>query len=242
MRMTIKIPLNWFGYILVTNVVLFLLLGVLALLTPVDFSVIFSRLLISFGALSGLQVMQDGEIWRMVTSLFLHVDFLHLAFNMLAFYQLGRVIYEYYGSKMLLVFYLWTGLAGSLLSIVFLSQLVPTVGASGAVFGLIGVLVAGSAKRTKYGVELPFRTQDILPLAIYAFIFGLLPNSGVNNFAHLGGFLAGLAFGWFFSHQMVSWKSKQSKFAEQALYYLSLVILALSAAALAFNLFSAFTA
>lgn len=238
MRMTINIPLNWFGFLLVTNVVLFLLLSVLALLTPTDFSVIFSKLLISFGALSGVQVFQDGEIWRMVSSLFLHVDFLHLTFNMLAFYQLGRVIYEYYGSRMLLVFYIVTGLAGSLLSIIFLNEFVPTVGASGAVFGLIGVLVAGSMKRTRYGVELPFRTQDILPLAIYAFIFGLLPNSGVNNFAHLGGFLAGLAFGRLFPHQMVTWKSERLRFTERLLYYVCLTILVVSALALGINIFN----
>ncbi len=161
-----------------------------------------------------------GDIWRVVTATFLHVDIIHIGANMIALYQLGRILQRYYGGKMLFLSYILCGVAGSLFSLVFARD-VATVGASGAVFGLIGVLVAGSLKTSRYGVSLPFGLWDILPLAIYSFLVGLTPGSAVNNWAHLGGFLFGLLLGRVFDHSMNLAKRPRIEQAKNVLYYLS---------------------
>ena len=96
--------------------------------------------LFSDWALQGLAV-SDGDWWRLVTAMFLHGSIFHILFNMLALYWLGTSIEQALGTRRFLLVYFVSGLAGSAGALWFSSALAVTVGASGAIFGLIGALL-----------------------------------------------------------------------------------------------------
>ena len=125
------------------------------------------------------------EPWRLLTATFLHAGLGHLFGNMILLVQGGRLVEAVVGSGRLLLAYLACGLAASLLSAWSHPQVV-SVGASGAVAGLIGMLVvfrlAGFSRDVQFG--------SLLWLIVLNGFFSLLP--GVDGMAHLGGFLAGL--------------------------------------------------
>ena len=85
----------------------------------------------------------DGEYWRLWTVTLVHADLLHLFFNMYALYLAGPIVERWYGSLWFLILYLLCAAAGSVASFVFGGD-VPAVGASGAIFGLFGVLLAAN--------------------------------------------------------------------------------------------------
>ena len=141
----------------------------------------------------------DGEYWRLFTAALLHLPFfenpLHLFFNMYALYFAGALVEQIYGWRIMGLMYVLTALAASATSFV-LGGDVPSVGASGAVFGLFGVLLAVS--RTHNPV-LDRRGQMILRqigalIAINLFIGFAVP--GIDNLAHIGGLVAGLWLGF----------------------------------------------
>src|SRR5262249_48903983 len=86
------------------------------------------------------QGVAEGEWWRLFTSMFLHGSFLHIAFNMFALWWLGSVVEQSLGAVRYLLLYVASGLAGSAGAIIFAPH-APTVGASGAIFGLLGALL-----------------------------------------------------------------------------------------------------
>ena len=96
--------------------------------------------LFSKWALQGAAV-SDGDWWRLVTAMFLHGSILHLGFNMLALYWLGTIIEQALGTPRFLLVYVVSGLAGSAGALWFSSKFAVTVGAAGAIFGLIGALL-----------------------------------------------------------------------------------------------------
>src|SRR4051794_30333980 len=90
-------------------------------------------------------LVQQGEYWRLVTSLFLHIGLLHLVLNGWALYQLGGLFEILLGSGPLLVVYFVSGIAGSIASNLFTHAL--SAGASGAIFGVMGAIIAFLMKR-----------------------------------------------------------------------------------------------
>lgn len=223
-------------YILIgINVVLFLLPLALSLVVQSNVNGSYGLFLYLLGGLRPDWVIADGEWWRVLNSTFLHADLWHLVANMFALLQIGSIVQSFYGRRWLWNFYILGGLGGSILSLIFLGN-VATVGASGAVFGLIGVLMGGSLKRSKFGVELPFRFMDILPLALYAFVIGLIPGSAVNNWAHLGGLLVGLALGSVFPHQMTS--GKKHNLVRDVAFWLCILVWVVCYIALAMSIYS----
>ncbi|HEX6863957.1 MAG TPA: rhomboid family intramembrane serine protease, partial [Thermoanaerobaculia bacterium] len=86
-----------------------------------------------------------GQSWRLLTSMFLHGGFLHLALNAWGIYQLGSLFESWLGSTRMLLTYFVSGIAGSLASIAWTQM--PSVGASGALFGLLGALIAFLLRR-----------------------------------------------------------------------------------------------
>jgi rhomboid protease GluP len=140
------------------------------------------------------QAIVDGQIWRLVTSMFLHVDVLHIAFNSYALTVFGPQVERPYGRLRFLVMYLLSGLAGSALS--FLLSPRPSVGASGAIFGLIGVMGAYLFRYRDRLVAGRARLGNILSVVGYNLIYGFIAVE-VDNWAHIGGLLGGLALGWF---------------------------------------------
>ena len=141
----------------------------------------------------------DGEYWRLFTVTLLHGGFLHLIFNMYALYLAGSLVEQLYGPRLYLAIYLLSAAAGSVGSYLFGGD-IPSVGASGAIFGLFGVLLAVS--RTHHPV-LDRRGQMLLGqiggliLINLLFGFGLAGvGGGIDNAAHVGGLLAGLWLGF----------------------------------------------
>ena len=110
---------------------------------------------------------------------------MHVAFNCYALYVIGSQIENFYGKFKYLVIYLFSGLMGSLFSITFSTHM--SVGASGAVFGLMGSLVYfGYHYRVYLGNVIK---SQIIPLIILNLILGMLP--GIDNYAHIGGLIGG---------------------------------------------------
>ena len=124
----------------------------------------------------------------------LHGDLLHLAFNMYALYLAGTIVERWYGSLRFLAFYLACAAAGSVASFVFGGD-VPSVGASGAIFGMFGVLLA--AGRVHHPVDRQSRgiVSQLMFLVVINIVFGFASGGSIDNAAHLGGLAAGLWLG-----------------------------------------------
>jgi membrane associated rhomboid family serine protease len=136
----------------------------------------------------------DGQYWRFWTVTLVHADFLHLAFNMYALFLVGPLTEQIYGSVKMVVVYLVAALGGSVASFAWSDGLV-VVGASGAIFGLFGILFAASR------MHLPMldrRSRNVLSqvgaLIVLNIIIGFT-SPAIDNIAHLGGLVAGLLMG-----------------------------------------------
>ncbi len=141
--------------------------------------------LLMFGA-NNRYLVQQGEIWRLASSMFLHIGIIHLLVNMYSLYIIGRQLEGFLGKIKYLIVYLGSGILGSLLSVVVHSSI--SAGASGAIFGLLGsLLYFGYHYRLYLGTVL--KTQ-VIPIIIINLLIGfMLP--GIDNFAHIGGLVGG---------------------------------------------------
>jgi rhomboid protease GluP len=149
--------------------------------------------LTSAGANYGPAVFQQGQWWRLVTSMFLHGGIVHLLLNGWGFFQLGALFETWLGSLRLLLVYFASGIAGSLASVFFTDG--PSVGASGAIFGVLGALIAFLLRRhqflTPQAKSLLFQ---LVGWAVINVFFGF-STPGIDNAAHLGGCAAGFLLG-----------------------------------------------
>jgi len=141
-----------------------------------------------------------GEWWRLVASTFLHAGILHLVFNGWALYQLGSLFEIWLGSSRLLVTYFASGVAGSLASVLWNTfgggnLYRPSVGASGAIFGLLGALIAFLFRRRSRltPVAKSLFTQLLFWAGANLVLGATFPL--IDNAAHLGGLVAGLSAG-----------------------------------------------
>ena len=133
--------------------------------------------------------VRSGEFYRLFTSMFLHSDILHLACNMYALWMLGPTVERYYGRLKYAFIYIVSGLLGSLFSCVFMSSNTISIGASGAIFGLLGSLTYFTYyyRATLQGM---LRGQ-IIPVIVINLVLGLIISS-IDLSAHIGGLVAGL--------------------------------------------------
>ena len=130
----------------------------------------------------------DGEYYRLLTATFIHANIFHIAFNMYALYLLGSQAESFFGKWKFLIIYLLSAISGSLLSIL-LNQGAVSVGASGAVFGIMGALLYfGYNYRVYLGNTL---VKAIIPVILINFAFGFIL-TGVDNYAHIGGLVGGI--------------------------------------------------
>jgi membrane associated rhomboid family serine protease len=148
-----------------------------------------ARALCRLGALNGPAIAQDGQYWRLLTVMVLHAGIIHWAFNSYALYLFGPMLESLLGRARFLALYVGSGLAGAGASLAF-SHTQLGVGASGAIFGLLGALVAFFYRRRDMGGRAPLQSLLVI-LALNLFIGARAAN--VDNFAHVGGFLGGLA-------------------------------------------------
>ena len=131
--------------------------------------------------------VKSGEVYRLVTSMFLHGNSIHLFFNMYALYVIGPEIERYYGPFKFLIIYLLSGVIGSLFSAVLITS--PSIGASGAIFGLFGALLyfGFNYRATLDG----YLKGQIIPLILINLLVGLIV-PGIDIAAHIGGLIGGL--------------------------------------------------
>lgn len=184
------------------------------------------------GSLSQYQV-SIGEAWRLLTANFLHADLLHILSNMYALWYMGGVLQRLFGSKWLVSVYVITGVIASVVTVLFTS--LPSVGASGAVFGIIGFLLGVSFKKQRYGMELPFDWRQIAPVAVYSLLIGFVGVPGINNWAHLGGLVAGGALGYMIPRHNTTLSWREPVFATSLIAILACyILLAISAYLLIF--------
>lgn len=136
-----------------------------------------------------------GEWYRLFTCMFLHSGLMHLASNGIYLYYFGFRTEQLLGGGRFLVLYLVSGLCGGLFSLLFGDGYGVSVGASGAIYGLLGAMLLLTRKRGAAYTGMNYATM--LLLAFTAICFGFL-EEGVDNFAHIGGFLGGSLCFWLF--------------------------------------------
>jgi rhomboid protease GluP len=145
------------------------------------------------GALIPAAVAQ-GRAWLLLTSMFLHSGFIHLALNMLSLYFLGSFVEQAFGKGRFLALYLASGLAGGIAYLYFGTFDLPAAGASGAIFGLLGGVLGYSLRRGTFSWQNPLIRQLLILTALNLY-FGFSV-SNISNTAHIGGLVGGAAFGW----------------------------------------------
>lgn len=155
------------------------------------------------GALIPALVAQ-GEWWRLLSSMFLHSGAVHLGLNMLSLYFLGSFVEAAFGRGRFLALYLLSGLSGGLAYLYFGGFDVPAVGASGAIFGLLGGVLGYALRRGTFSWQNPLIRQLLILLALNLYIGFSVPN--ISNTAHLGGLAGGFAFGWLIAPSIYSRK------------------------------------
>jgi membrane associated rhomboid family serine protease len=143
------------------------------------------------------QGVQHGELYRLVSVTLVHGGYLHLLLNMYALYIVGPVVESIWGRGLFLAFYLICAVAGSTGSFLFADA---SVGASGAIFGLVGVILAGTRA---HHPMLDRRARAIVPqlgmFVVINLVFGFVTTGvggNIDNAAHVGGLIAGLWLGF----------------------------------------------
>ncbi len=143
--------------------------------------------LMAFGA-NNVVNLTNGEFWRLFTSIFIHYGLFHLLVNMYSLYIIGKQVENYLGKLKFLIVYIVSGISGSMLSSVFLADNIVSMGASGAIFGMLGsLLYLGYHYRLYLGNAL--KTQ-IIPIILINLIVGMFILN-VDIAAHIGGLIGG---------------------------------------------------
>ncbi len=160
------------------------------------------------------EFVRHGEVWRLVTYMFLHDGIFHIGLNMLALWMFGSELEYLWGTKRFIGYYFFTGIGAGICTTLFTSH--PTIGASGAVYGLL----------LAFGMTFPNRPillYFILPIQAkyFVMIFGALEflravfdqGSGIAHVAHLGGLVFGYVYikGWPGRKAFQRWKRERQK-------------------------------
>lgn len=235
----LEIRLNWLTVLLGINILMFLISALfgLAFKGGAFYSLLF------LGA-ENSELILSGQVWRMVTSSFLHANLIHIAVNMYVLFQLGRYVDRFFGGKKLLIVYVLTAISASALSVAAnisgLQVAGISVGASGAVFGLLGFVFVSSWKSEKnpFHVGLPLDYRQLIPYIILNLAFGILI-PGINLAAHIGGFIGGCLLALVLRPAYGFASLKKDMFGD-ILLYISLAFLILSFVGLVIFNISAF--
>lgn len=176
------------------NILMFVLMtlsgGSDQILTTLTGGAIQTETLVTFGAKVN-ELIQGGQLWRFLASAFLHINILHLVFNLYALYSLGGLSERLLGHNRYLFLYLLSGVGGSVSSYLFSPAI--SAGASGAIFGLMGALLIYCWKFPRLW-STGLGTNLILVI-IVNLVFGF-SQPGIDNFAHLGGLVTGTLTCW----------------------------------------------
>lgn len=150
---------------------------------------------------------QDGQWWRLGSALFLHFGLIHIAMNLWALWDGGRLVERIYGHLRFALIYFVSGLSGNLLSLVIQGNDAVSGGASGAIFGIYGALLIYVWRERKLLDPHDFRWLFWAGSAFTCVSIGLgLIVPGIDNSAHIGGLLAGVLLGMLFGRPVLSEK------------------------------------
>lgn len=185
--------LNWrpskvYHYIILINVVIFVI------------GTLFIPDKVYLNDLACYSLLSDKfRIWQPITSMFMHAGIMHLALNMFVLYTLGGVYEKMLGKNKFLILYFAAGIGGFLLSSFFIPLNIPSVGASGAIFGFLGASIILLPNEKFFIVFLPFfgiKAKYLLTAALLIeLVLGLVYiNSGIGHMCHFGGGLTGILF------------------------------------------------
>jgi rhomboid protease GluP len=137
----------------------------------------------------------QGQIWRLITPIFLHGSILHIGFNMYALFAIGPTLERFYGRGRYLALFMLSGFAGNVMSFMFTQS--PSLGSSTAIFGLIGaegVLIYQN--REIFGSIARRALTQVVVIAVVNLIIGVtIP--GIDIWGHIGGLIGGTLFAWF---------------------------------------------
>ncbi len=137
-----------------------------------------------------------GQLWRLITPIFLHGSILHIAFNMYALFYFGRMIERYYGHSRYLGLFILSGFAGNVISFMFSPY--QSLGSSTSIFGLLGAVgVLLYQNRQIFGQVARQALSQVVIIAVVNLIIGLTPGSAIDNWGHIGGLVGGTLFAWF---------------------------------------------
>ena len=189
---------------------------------PINFSLVTQPPeVLAQGALLPSSVAQ-GQVWLLVTSIFLHSGFVHLALNMLSLYFLGSFVEEVFGGWRFAALYVLSGLAGGIAYLYFSDAGEPAVGASGAIFGLLGSIFGYTIRRKTFSWQNPLIRQLLILTALNIYIGVSVDN--ISNTAHVGGLVGGLLFGYLSATSVYSRKGLRAA-APTAIVLLALLAL-----------------
>jgi rhomboid protease GluP len=169
--------------------------------------------------------------WRLFSAMFVHFGILHIGFNMMALWDVGRALEQRLGSARFVLIFIGTGVLGFVASELWYSaqnEIVPTAGASGGLFGLIAAFIG-----YLYAQRDPAWKQFLVRVVIYAALFAYA--FPVNNAAHIGGALVGFPLGYLFYKERRPWQR------QRLLGALAALLVAASLASVLISLISAGT-
>jgi len=172
------------GALVTTPRVTYALIGINVFLFAIQYAQGVNEVAVEFG-MYPVAIAQGGEWWRLFTSAFLHGSFIHIAFNMYVLFFLGPTLERILGHTRFITLYLLAALGGSVASYWFSDIQTVSVGASGAIFGLMGALIV-AGRRMRYDIK-----QVLFLLAVNVAIGFFSP--GVDWRAHFGGLVVGAA-------------------------------------------------
>ncbi len=153
--------------------------------------------LLRFGAQLDSLVLQ-GEYWRLITAMFIHIGVIHLLCNGYALYVLGKDCERIFGRVWYLILFVLCGIAGNLLSLwIHHGTHAVSAGASGAIFGLAGAMAVVVFRKTVVLSPREYReiTRSIIPFILYNILYGL-KETNIDMVAHVGGLMAGIGLVW----------------------------------------------
>ncbi len=192
---------------------LFRVRGIFQLLSP-------SGLALYLLGMTGSVAIAEGKWWTIITAMYLHGGLLHIFFNLLWIRQLGPVVEELFGSSRFFLIFTLSGMFGFIVSNAFGIRF--TIGASGAIFGLLGaVIFYGRHRGGAFGTHIYRQT---IQWVVILFLLGFMMDV-VNNFAHAGGFVAGYVAAMLLKYQEIQ---------SETLWHRRLALLSLALTAFAF--------
>lgn len=201
--------------LLIINGIIFFLVNILGLVFGGHAGL--QKIFISLGLVPAL--FWKGAVWQPVSSMFLHGGLLHILMNMIALWSIGSLLEHNLGSKRFIKLYLVSGLAGALFVVVFQAgSVIPTIGASGAITGLLGALAVLYPRTSLLFFFIPVkaRTAAIILGAVSVILALTDPGSQISHLGHLGGLIGGLLF---IKLGQRSIQNRQARFEEKNTYH-----------------------